>query len=184
MVSVAIKDNEKNQLQAKQLAACEAALSCARRDYNRAVKALLTLAREGDYIVRQRSAECLTEIGGKYAIVGLLDLLDDPSADVRKTAIWGLGKLRVHSAKDKIKHIFKRDEDISVRIIAARVLGRLGDKSVLTLIIRLLEEGDEYTKRLAVVALEDIIGQKFSPTRDGIKSAKRYLDANLSKYIS
>lgn len=169
--------------QAKQLSACEAALVLARNDKSRALQILVSLARDGDSTIRVRAAECLMEVGGDRAVMALLDLCDDHNPKVRLTALGALGVLRIHSAGDKILHLCKTDPEIPVRVIAARTLGKLGNFSGLPLVRQLLDSNNEYYQRLAIMALQDIINQRFSPTPEGIRSARRYLEINKNKYF-
>jgi len=171
--------------QAKNLTACSAALALAKSGQkDRAIQVLVAVARNGDSTVRIRAAECLMEIGGERAVMSLLDLLHDPHPQVRFTAVGAIGILRVHSAVETIIKIMNTDADMSVKIMAARTLGKLGNKAGLALVIRLLNEDEEQFCRLAVMALHDIIGQKFPPTKEGILSAKRYLSVNLKKILA
>ncbi len=184
MVNGTITKMDLSNPQVKNLSACEAALILSKKQKELALRVLIDLSRDNDPVVRIRAAECLMEIGNERAVMGLIELLDDPHPKVRITAIGALGCLRAHIAKDRLQKILEFDPEISVRIIAARNLGRLGNKDGLVLILRLFDSENEYFRRLAVMALRDIIGQVFSPTEDGIKSAKRYLDMNLNKYFS
>jgi HEAT repeat protein len=181
-----IQENTENtDLRAKQLNACEASLALAgsgQRD--RAMQLLVSLARNGEPIVRIRAAECFMEIGGERAVMELMDLIGDPHPQVRIAAIGALGALRIHPASEKLFQAMKTDPEITVRIMAARALGKLGNKNGLSLVIRLLDGDDEQLARLAVMALRDIIGQRFAPTLDGIKSAKRYLSVNLRTILA
>jgi HEAT repeat protein len=169
--------------QVKHLTACEAALVLARSDRTKALQILVTLARDGDPTIRVRAAECLMEVGGDRAVMALLDLCDDHNPKVRLTALGALGVLRIHSASEKILQLCKSDPEISVRVIAARTLGKLGSYSGLPLILPMLDANNEYYRRLAVMALQDIINQRFSPTPEGVRSARRYLEMNKNKYF-
>ncbi len=177
------KQAETNEQRARQLAACGAALSLIKRKDPNAMRALIALSRDNDPIVRARAAECLMEAGGQRAIIGLMNLLDDNNPDVRQIAIDALGVLRAYIAMEKLETILAKDPDVKTRLRAARSLGKLGSKIGLLLIIRLLDEKDEYLKRLAVRSLQDIIGKYFEPTAEGVKSAKRYLEINMHKFI-
>jgi HEAT repeat protein len=171
--------------QAKNLAACSAALALAKSGQkDRAAQILVAAAKNSDAMVRMRAAETLMEVGGERAVMSLLDLLDDPHPQVRFAATGAIGVLRVHSSVERLLKIMNTDSEMTVRIMAARTLGKLGNKAGLSLIIRLLDAGEEKFCRLAVMALHDIIGQKFTPTKDGILSAKRYLSVNLKKILA
>jgi len=180
--TMTIADNR--DAQAQQLSACEAALALPKNEKNQAMRLLISLSRDGDPLVRIRAAQGLMQIGGERAVIGLMDLMDDHHSQVRIAAIEALGVLRAHEARDRIETIIKSDPEISVRITAARTLGKLGSKNGLLLIIRLLDHEDMYFRSLAVLALKDIIGQTFPTTREGIRSAKRYLEMNLNKYFT
>ncbi len=177
------EQSQPNEQRAKQLAACGAALSLIKRKDPNAMRALISLSRDNDPVVRARAAECLMEAGGQRAVIGLINLLDDPHPDVRQIAIDALGVLRAHIAMEKLETILEKDPDPKIRLKAARTLGKLGSKAGLILVIRLLDEKDEYLKRLAVRTLQDIIGKYFEPTAEGVKSAKRYLEINMHKFI-
>ncbi len=184
MIECEKKQTEPNERRIKQLAACEAALSLARRKDANAMRALLSLSRDNDPAVRIRAAECLMEVGGQRAVIGLLNLLDDPHPEVRQTAIDAVGVLRTHIAIEKLEMILAKDPDVTIRLRAARTLGKLGSRKGLLLVIRLLDKKDEYLKRLAARSLKDIIGKYFEPTAEGVKSAKRYLEINMHKFIN
>jgi hypothetical protein len=169
--------------QVKQLSACEAALALYKKQPEQALRLLLSSSREGDPVVRIRVAECLMEIGTDRAVIGLLGLVDDPHTQVRVTAIGALGVIRAQGVRDKLMGILRTDPEMMVRIIAARTLGKLGSRVGLGMILKLLDDENEYFRRLAVMALRDIIGQAFSPTEEGIRSAKRYLEMNKSKFF-
>jgi HEAT repeat protein len=169
--------------QVKQLSACEAALVLARSDKTKALQILVSLAREGDPTIRVRAAECMMEIGGDRAVMALLDMCSDHNPKVRLTALGALGVLRIHSAREKIQYLCKNDPEISVRVIAARTLGKLGSYAGLPLVLQMLDSSNDYYQRLAIMALQDIINQRFSPTPEGIRSARRYLEINKNKYF-
>jgi HEAT repeat protein len=176
MVHESIVLDEAVTLQARQLSACEAAMAQARKQPGEALHILVDKAKDGDYIIRIKAAECLMEVGTERAIMALMDLLDDPHPQVRFTAIGALGNLRARIAVDRIKNVLRVDPDVSNKVMAARVLGRMGNRCGLNTIVRLIYEGSGTDLRMAVVALRDIIGQAFSPTLEGIRAAKRYLE--------
>ncbi|NLE30106.1 MAG: HEAT repeat domain-containing protein [Phycisphaerae bacterium] len=169
--------------QVSQLAACEAALALSKTHREKALQLLVSLSRQGDATIRVRAAECMMEIGSDRAVMELLDLCDDHNPRVRLTALGALGVLRIHKAKGKITHIMRNDPEISVRIIAARTLGKLGSRAGILLIYQLLFSDNRYYHRLAVLSLHDIINQRFSPTPEGIHSARRYLEINKYKFL-
>lgn len=166
-----------------QLSACEAALALAGKEREKAVKALKGLARNAKAAVRKRAAECLTEIGGEAAVIGLIGLLKDHNPEIRQVAVAALGVLRVRSSRGLIEDMLKSERNAEVRIMAARALGRMNNRSGLSLVVEMLDSKNERHRRLAVVALGDIIGQKFSPNQDGIKAARRYLRTQAHKWF-
>jgi len=129
-------------------------------------------------------AECLTELGGEQAAVGLSNLLGDPNHRVRIAAADGLGFLNAHAIRKQLVNLMENDPHIEVRIAAARALGRLQDYGGLPMIVDMLYKGNERIQRLAVRALKDIIGQSFTPDYSGIQAAKRYLQVQGKKYFS
>jgi HEAT repeat protein len=165
------------------LQACEAAVALSKQEKDKAIRLLVQLSREGDATVRVRAAECMMEVGGERAVLGLVDLLRDPNPQVRSAAIGALGVLRAHYAEPNLRELLKNDEDVSVRITAARTLGRLGHRDGLKYVMTLLSNDNEFFRRMAVRALRDIIGQDFPATQAGVEEAKRYLEMNRSKYI-
>jgi len=184
MSNQAVTTIDLNVSQVKQLSSCEAALLLYKKQKAQALRILLSLSRDGDSLVRIRAAECLMEIGDERAIIGLMDMIEDPNPQVRITAIGALGALRAHVAMEKILRALQEDAEISVRIVAARTLGKLGNRKGLTLIVKLLSDDNDFFRRLAVMALRDVIGQSFPPTQEGIKSAKRYLELTMNKYLN
>jgi HEAT repeat protein len=169
--------------QVRQLSACEAALVLSRTQKDKATQLLVSLARDGDPVIRVRAAECMMEVGGDRAVMGLLDLCADHNPKVRLTAIGALGALRIHKAIDRVLNIMKTDPEISVRVVAARTLGKFGSYVGLSLVLKMLDSNNDFYRRLAVMALQDIINQRFSPTPEGIRSAKRYLEMNKNRFF-
>ena len=149
-----------------------------------AVTVLRNLAREGTPPVRSRAAECLMEIGGERAVVVLVDLLADPHPRVRQKAAAALGHLRIHSAKPALQKLLITDQQKEVRIEVARALGRLNDRSGLPMVMEMLGDTNGNQRRLAVMSLHDIIGQRFSSSQEGVESAKRYLEIQADKLLN
>jgi len=170
-------------IQIQQLSACEAALALSRKEEDSALRVLLNLSRDGDPVVRIRATECLMEIGNDRAVIGLLEVLEDPNTQVRLTAIGALGVVRAQGVREKLLEIMRMDPEMTVRIIAARTLGKLGSRDGLKMIMKLLNDENEYFRRLAVLALRDIIGQVFSLTEEGVRSARRYLEMNKHRFF-
>lgn len=175
--------NEADSVQVRQLAACEAALTRYPKQSADSLRALVLLARDSDHVVRVRAAECLMEIGTERAIIGLIDLLHDPHPQVRTTAIRALGALRARVAVRPLRRVLADEADPAIKIAAARALGRMGDRGGLATVIKFLYGGNETYPRMAALALRDIIGQTFSPTLEGIREAKRYLEVHESKHF-
>jgi HEAT repeat protein len=170
--------------ESKQLATCEAALAMAKKQREDALRVLIGLSRDGSAAVRRRAAECLTELGGTQATAALAQLLDDANGEVRATAALALARLRVHTIRPVLIRRLENDDNVMVQIAAARALGLLGDVSGLELLMKLLEGDNERMRRIAVVALQDVIGQRFSPDQTGIQEALRYLHLRGSKLLA
>ena len=162
----------------KQLAACEAAMALSAKERSEALRVLVGLSHDSGSAVRSRAAECLTELGGEVAVSTLIGMMHDIHPKVRSMAMLGLADLRVYAVKTQLGEVLNSDESVPVRIVAARALGLLDDMSGLELLRDLLVGNDERIRRLAVMALKDVIGQRFSPDQQGIKAAIRYLQAS------
>lgn len=170
--------------ESKQLSTCEAALAMAKKQREESLRVLIGLSRDGSSAVRRRAAECLTELGGPRATAALAQLLDDANCEVRAMAALALAHLRVHTIRPVLLRRLEQDDSVIVQIAAARALGLLGDVSGLELLMKLLEGDNERMRRIAVMALQDVIGQRFSPDQTGIQEALRYLHLRGSKLLA
>jgi len=161
--------------QAERLKACDAALALGSRQRDKCVALLLSLARDGDPVVRKRAVECMMEVGGQELVAALVELLKDANASVRATAAMALGVVHDRCAIPALKHALRGDIEPQVRLSAARALGRLSDRSGLPLVMELLNSRDVHLQVQAVVALSDIVGHRFGANQEGVQAARRYV---------
>jgi HEAT repeat protein len=108
---------------------------------------------------RSLALECFAEIKGDEAINALVQGLEDPDINVRKTAALLLHTHYGPAAKDKLEELVSKSPYEWVRGNAALVLGRIGNPSSASpLKLHLPLEVDEQAKKqmiLAIARLED-----------------------------
>src|ERR1017187_9371385 len=105
-----------------------------------AVKPLITLLHDGDYLVQSDAAEALGRLGDKRAVEPLIPLLRHREGLVRSRAARALGKLGDERAVEPLIPLLQ-DGNGLVRSGAAEALGKLGDKRAVEPLIPLLQDG-------------------------------------------
>lgn len=126
-----------------------------------AVRALVDAA-AGRKASAQTRAESMEKLGalGPEAIPVLLELLKDPSANVRAVAANALGRISLRShderALDPLAHLLQSDPDPIVRANAALALGLTGNPRALAPLVAALDSHDVRIRRMAVVALTEL----------------------------
>ena len=152
-----------------------AGIASQRRPDAAAQRTAVTLAMTGDIKIRLKAVDVLMNVGTKLTREAIVVLLSDVNPEVRERAVIVAGNVRVTEATDTLRDLL-RDPVERVALRAAGALGRLGDSTGLRLVEMMLET-DGPGARLAAVALGEITGHRFGGNREGIKSARRYLDA-------
>lgn len=150
-----------------------AAIGSTRRPGREAQQTAVTLAMSGDIVVRLKALDVLIGLGSSIAREALAALVADSHREVRECALQGVASLKVFEAKDAVRKIL-HDPNEEVALRAAGTLGRLGDKSGLALVRKMLKS-DAPICRLAAKVLGEIVGSKFSANREGVKRARSYL---------
>jgi len=135
----------------------------------------VTLAMAGDHTVRLRALEVMIAINGTLTRQAIVSLLTDANMEIRLRAAQAAGAQRIRDAIGPLRELL-RDPERRVALAAAGALGRLTDESGLGLATRVLME-DSPDARFAAVAIGEITGHTFSANREGIRSARRYVEA-------
>jgi len=110
---------------------------------------------------RRRMAACtnLGRLGDAESVPKMVDLLNDPQADVREMALFSLGILGDESCVEAVRGAID-DYDADVRYRALIALNDLGYEKIEQILIRCLESDDAYGVREQALSL---LKQKGSP---------------------
>ena len=117
----------------------------------------------------------LAQIKSRLTRSAIAALLDDTNPSIRDHALRLIGSHKIHEASGTLKGLLQ-SSDRRLALRAAGALGLLGDKVGLPLVSRVLEN-DASESRLAARTLGDITGHRFPANYDGVRAARRYLDA-------
>lgn len=141
----------------------------------RAVSPLMVAMRESDLGVRDAAADALVRIGPP-AFDALVDALDDPSWDVRRTAALALGRLGDQRATGRLLLALRDNSDPWLRQDAALALGQIGDLSAMPLLRDALFDDAPRVREAAAEALhavESISRQAADPRPAGQTTSNR-----------
>jgi len=152
-----------------------AAITAMRRPSASAQRTVVTLVMSSDVRIRLKVVDVLTNLGTRVARDALVSMLKDDNSEVREKAMTAVGALQIGQGVGPLKEILRGPSDTAA-LHAAGALGRLGDESGLPLVARALED-DGPNGRLAARMLGDITGHRFAASREGVRSARRYLAA-------
>jgi len=130
-----------------------AAIRLGRARSPEAVPALM-LALEDDHAwVRGSAAKALGRIGTEEAVAILMRSLTGTPSDVQKGALDGLGYARASVAVPRLMAMFATSDDCSVRRHIVRVLGEIGDRRAITMLLKEFEDPGSDVRHWAVDAL-------------------------------
>jgi|GEM_PF-1750533 len=163
---------DKNESAMKTLAG----IASMRRPNVEAQRKAVILAMSGDSKVRLKAVDVLLGINTRTTREAMVALLKDPNPQVREAVVQAVGTANMTEAIGALQDLL-RDEVDSIGLSAAGALGKLGDESGMRLVAERLHE-DGPVARLAARALSDITGHRFPANREGIKAARRYLEAS------
>lgn len=94
---------------------------------------------------------------GSAAVPALLDLLNDPKANLRAMAANALGRISLDQGDERaigpLTHLFQHDADLTVRMNAALALGMTGNPRAAPPLVAALDTNDVPTRRIVAVAL-------------------------------
>jgi ATP-dependent Clp protease ATP-binding subunit ClpC len=109
------------------------------------------------YRRRMAAATNLGRLGDTQSVPKLVDLLNDPQADVREMALFSLGILGDESVVDTVRGALD-DYDADVRYRALIALNDLGYQNLETILIERLQEDDAYGVREQALSLLHDVG--------------------------
>ena len=130
-----------------------------------AVEALGMALNDEDLEVRQMAIRALGEIEDVSAVDWLIPALTDSSSEIRRRAIWALGEIAegqlwsggtIPAGVVSALGAALDDEDLEVREMAIRALGKTQDVSAVDGLIPLLTESNAEIRRRAAWALREI----------------------------
>ena len=154
--------------------ALERILKEARPDRS-AERLAVQLAKFSDVEVRLKAVEALFKIGTRPARASLTTLIDDENVRIKIQAIGAAGALKMHEAQYSLRKVLQ-DQDKQLALRAAGALGKIEDDVGLSVVVKALANDDELG-RLAAQSFGEIVGQRFAANMEGLRSARRYLDA-------
>jgi HEAT repeat protein len=112
------------------------------------------LQKEGEEeVVRGSLIEALAGIGGKPVVDALITILDDPSDNLRLSAIQALEDMQDPAATEPLSKVLRQDPDATVRLYAAQALTYLGNPDALPAFSEALNDKDPIVRSTAVSAL-------------------------------
>lgn len=120
-----------------------------------AIKPLVRLSRDDDWIVREIATDSLGRIERAQVIEPLISLLDDESYDVQKAAVNALLNLRGISLQPLVKTL-SSNKNAFIRSQAAYLLGELRDPAALTALKNALEDENLRVQLAAFTALRKL----------------------------
>ena len=143
----------------------------------RAVKALLTAARDPEWRVRWQAVAALGRIADKQAVETLATAMRDPEWQVRQKATEALGQLASKQAVEPLLTAV-RDPEWRVRRQAIEALGKRGDARAVEPLLTAVRDPEYGVRYQAVVALD-----KFRDPRaiEPLIAALRDPDAQFQK---
>jgi len=141
---------------------------------------VIDIASTGDAGSRAEAISVLAKIGTRASRAALVAMLQDEDPEVRSKAIETVGLLEMHEATGKLLRILKSSDEGCV-LRAASALARLGDKSAVPVVVGVVE-GDGPNTRLAARILGTMIGQRFAANAEGVRAARRYIEASSLKH--
>ena len=100
----------------------------------------------------------------------LVEQLNDPSDEIRQTAVWSLGQLFYKEAGKKLAKLLRSDPSEFVRWAAAEALATMRDNSSVVSLVAALEDTDVIVRMVVVSAL----GKLRNPA--GVDPLKRALE--------
>ena len=104
------------------------------------------------YRRRMAAATNLGRLGDAHSVPDMVELLNDPQADVREMALFALGILGDQSVVEAVRGALD-DYDADVRYRALIALNDLGYENLETILIRCLENDDAYGVREQALSL-------------------------------
>ncbi|NQU11028.1 HEAT repeat domain-containing protein [bacterium] len=117
-----------------------------------ALPKLMEHRRHPEASVRQAVIRTFGQIGGDPQVPAVIEALDDPDPDVRRTAAVALSVLRPASAVNDLSSRAD-DDNPHVRAATARAMGELGDRAAVPKLVGLLRDENGYVRGAAAQAL-------------------------------
>jgi HD-GYP domain-containing protein (c-di-GMP phosphodiesterase class II) len=157
------------------------AIACMRHVTQDAERKVVVLSTSADVEVRLKALEVLAQLNTPATRDALMAMLHDPHRGVRLRSVLAMGANKITEAAPTLRKLLN-EPDAEVGLSVAGALGQLDDWSGIVLVIRLLEEDGAHVQ-LAVRALSQITGHRFSTSREGIESARRYLATSKAEFL-
>ncbi len=117
---------------------------------------LTPLLHDSSEPIRIYVADLLGLVGNIEAINPLISCLQDPSANVRSSAVAGLGKISNEKAIEAIEKLMEKEEELWVIFSAIKSLEHIGGKKSIQILIKFLEQENEFILSAAIESLGEI----------------------------
>ncbi|UCE58753.1 MAG: HEAT repeat domain-containing protein [Phycisphaerales bacterium] len=138
-----------------------------------AINKVELLAASDDHVVRRAAIPALMQIPGAEGRDSLLRMLADSNWEIQVEAAEALGSMGAKDAIAQLKKLLMhRKAEVALRVAA--VLGRLGDRSGLSVVSRYLPKDNPHTRE-AVRVFGIITGKRFRLSGEGIAQARQEL---------
>lgn len=158
----------------EQALAVLAAAGAARNMSKDLIIRVVTMSMSSDHVVRRAAIPVLMQIPGQDGVLAIIERLNnDPNPTVQAEAAAALGALQATQAIDDLRRCL-RHANLELRLRAAEALGRMGNKSGLGVVARILREDGPLSRR-AARALGMIVGQPFRANAGGVAAARNYI---------
>ncbi len=161
------------------------------------VKDLLAAIKDDDWWVRARAGDALAEIGGPKVINSVLELIKDKDEDIRRTAIEILNATKDEAAVDTLikatddadwwvreravdalaqigskkaipKLVAMLGNNAKTDTIVVRALGKIGDASIISKIVPLLQRSERDLQVEVIRAISHLADEKRAETVRGV----------------
>ncbi|OQB50329.1 MAG: putative lyase [bacterium ADurb.Bin157] len=121
----------------------------------RAVPGLISTLHHESWALKFQAIRILGEMRVNRAFIDLLRLLDEDTLDLKTHIIGALSRISHAKCYDELKKRFEKEKDSEVKMAYIEAFAEIGNKDILSLIVKLAREGNENReeRRAAIRAL-------------------------------
>ncbi|MBD3868814.1 MAG: HEAT repeat domain-containing protein [Acidobacteria bacterium] len=144
---------------------------------------ILTLAESTSTNARLWAAQILGRLEDRSATPVLIERLSDRSDRVRISVTEALGRLKDRRAIPELTRVALRDPVPMVRAEAAKSMGEIGDRSVMSELVQMMSSGDYWTRLRAVEAIEKLKPDDTSPLEQALEDESRVVRGEAARAL-